>query len=159
VGLRVKQSRAHQKLLRSSDDGHVFDSVQERCRYEYLRLDPDITWLEVKPSFDVVLKGFIFAKYSFDFSYIKGGYTFYEEFKGHWVASDIMRFKLLLLAAQPARVIVCMPVKNSYKETEVEVKQQKNGIRVIDVSTGGRYDFGRTAKNQKARQANKARRT
>jgi hypothetical protein len=132
VGLRVKQSRAHQKLLRSSDDGYVFDSVQERC--------------------------FIFAKYSFDYGYIKGGYTFYEEFKGHWVASDIMRFKLLLLAAQPARVIVCMPVGNGYKETEVEVKQQKNGIRVIETATGRLYDFGRTAKNQKARQANKARR-
>jgi len=158
MGLRAQQSRAHQKLLRSSDDGHVFDSVQERCRYEYHKLDPDVTWLEVKPSFDVVLKGFIFAKYSFDYGYIKGGYTFYEEFKGHWVASDIMRFKLLLLAAQPARVIVCMPVGNGYKETEVEVKQQKNGIRVIETATGRLYDFGRTAKNQKARQANKARR-
>lgn len=158
MGLRLRQSRATQKLLRTSDDGHVLDSIQERCRYEYLKLDPEITKLEVKPAAEVIFKGYIFAVYSFDFKYIKSGYTFYEEFKGHWVASDTMRFKLLLLAAQPARVIICMPDRNGYKETEVEVKQQKNGIRVIDVATGRRYDFGRTEKNRKARQANKARR-
>lgn len=155
--MRLKQGKANQKLLRTSNDGYVFDSVQERRRYEYLKLDPDVTELEVKPSFDIVIRGFIFAKYSFDFKYIKKGYTFYEEFKGHWIASDTMRFKLLLLAAQPARVIVCMPYRNGYKETEVEVKQQKNGIRVIDASTGGRYDFGRTEKNRKARQNYKVR--
>lgn len=150
--MRLKQSKANQNLLRTSNDGYVFDSVQERCRYEYHKLDPNVTGLEVKPSFDIVIRGFIFAQYSFDFKYVKKGYTFYEEFKGHWIASDTMRFKLLLLAAQPARVIVCMPHRNGYKETEVEVKQQKNGIRVIDTSTGGRYDFGRTEKNRKARQ-------
>lgn len=154
--MRLKQSKANQKLLRTSNDGYVFDSVQERCRYEYLKLDPDVTELEVKPKVAVKVKDYVFAYYSFDYKYIKKGYTFYEEFKGHWVASDIMRFKLLLLAAQPARVIVCMPHKNGYKETEVEVKQQKNGIRVMDAITGGRYDFGRTEKNRKARQNYKA---
>lgn len=145
---KTRQAKADDRLLRTSDDGYVFDSKQERARYEYLRLDPEITELEVKPVLEIYICGYLLKKLSFDFGYRKDGYGYYEEFKGHFEQEGKLRLKTLLCVAQ-RRVVVSRVRRNVYEVIEVELKQTAAGVRVIEVETGKGFQYFKTKKGKK----------
>lgn len=88
---------------RTERDGHRFDSLVEAARYEALKADPAVAWIDVHPV--VTLPGAVRFKADFLVTY-RDGRRELEDVKGARPRTDFWRLKQLLDAVHPLRPLV-----------------------------------------------------
>lgn len=106
-------------------DGIIFDSIEERERYELLKRAPGVMDLRCQVKVPLKIYGFRVTVYTIDFYYIERGDQIVEEYKQHFEAKDLLRFKLLIAclyagSSQP-RIKLCRKTRSGYQEEIVSM--------------------------------------
>jgi hypothetical protein len=76
-------------------DGIKFDSKKEATRYGYLKIDPEVSDLQLQVSFPITINGILICRYIADFVYFRGGFQVVEDVKGVRTAIFILKKKLM----------------------------------------------------------------
>lgn len=76
-------------------DGIKFDSRKEATRYGYLKIDPEVSDLQLQVSFPITINGILICRYVADFVYFRGGVQVVEDVKGVRTAVFILKKKLM----------------------------------------------------------------
>lgn len=76
-------------------DGIKFDSRKEATRYGYLKIDPEVSDLQLQVSFPITINGILICRYVADFVYFRSGVQVVEDVKGVRTAVFILKKKLM----------------------------------------------------------------